>query len=535
MPEHDQNKLISTASGIEVKECYTKQDLQDFNDDDKLGSPGDYPFTRGVYNTMYRQRLWTMRQYAGFGTAEDSNKHFKYLLAQGQTGLSVALDLPTQIGLDSDNQLAEDDVGRVGVAIDTLADMETLFEGIPLNKISTNFTINATASIILAMYVALAEKTGCTMEEVRGTVQNDLIKEFLSRNTFIFPVKESIKLTGDIIEFCAGNLKKFNPISVSGYHVREIGANAIQEVALTLSAALAYVEEMRTRGMNVDSFAPQISFQLGASTDFFEEIAKFRVARRMWAAIMKHKYGAENAASMKLRVFSGGNGISLTAKEPLNNIIRGTLQCLIGVLGGAQAIHVPAYDEAYAIPTADSALLCLRTQQIIAHETGIPGTVDPLGGSFFIESLSDELEAKITTLMDKIESAGGIIEVLQKGIIQKEILQQAYANEKAIHKSEKSVVGVNIYNSDHEEVDNLDVFEQPEGVLQNQKASLKKIRSERNNEVVKTKLNLLAETAASGSNVMPAIVEAVKSYASVGEIAAVMRNAWGEYRQPDFL
>jgi methylmalonyl-CoA mutase N-terminal domain/subunit len=535
MTEQKQIRTFNTASGLEVKDCYTKQDIDNFNDGEKLGNPGDYPFTRGVYNTMYRQRLWTMRQYAGFGTAEDSNKHFKYLLAQGQTGLSVALDLPTQIGLDSDNPLAEDDVGRVGVAIDTLADMETLFDGIPLKKISTNFTINSTAAIILAMYVALAEKTGCAMEEVRGTVQNDLIKEFLSRNTFIFPVQESIKLSGDIIEFCTGNLKRFNPISVSGYHVREIGANAIQEVALTLSAALAYVEEMRSRGMHVDSFAPQLSFQLGASTDFFEEIAKFRVARRMWAAIMKHKYGAENAASMKLRVFSGGNGISLTAKEPLNNIIRGTLQCLIGVLGGAQAIHVPAYDEAYAIPTADSALLCLRTQQIIAHETGIPATVDPLGGSYYIESLSNELESKITLLMDKIESAGGIVEALQAGSIQKEILQQAYANEKAIHNGEKSVVGVNIYNPDHDETDNLDVFEQPEGVLENQKTSLMKIKSERNHEGVQAKLKLLTETAAKGSNVMPAIVEAVKSYASVGEIATVLRNAWGEYKQPDFL
>ncbi len=524
-----------TASGLTIKECYEHQDVKDLDLPDKLGNPGEYPFTRGVYNTMYRQRLWTMRQYAGFGTAEDSNKHFKYLLSQGQTGLSVALDLPTQIGFDSDDSIAEDDVGRVGVAIDSLADMEKLFAGIPLNEISTNFTINSTASIILAMYVALAEKTGCAMSDVRGTVQNDLIKEFLSRNTFIFPVKESIRLTGDIIEYCANYLPKFNPISVSGYHVREIGANAIQEVALTLSAALAYVEEMRSRGMDVDSFAPQLSFQLGASTDFFEEIAKFRVARRMWASIMKNRYNAKNPASMKLRVFSGGNGISLTAQEPLNNIIRGTLQCLIGVLGGAQAIHVPAYDEAYAIPTADSALLCLRTQQIVALETGIPNTVDPLGGSYYMESLCNELEKEIVSMMTAIEEGGGILESLQKGVIQKEIIQQAYQTEQAIHHGDKKVVGVNIYKQDDGKEDNLDVFEQPEGVLQSQVKAITQVKSERNNDLVKDKLSALENKAKDGSNVMPAIVEAVKVYATVGEITKVLRSSWGEYRQPEFL
>lgn len=527
-----EEKLKQTVSGIMIKSCYNVKDLENFVEEEALGKPGDYPFTRGVYSDMYRQRHWTMRQYAGFGTAVESNRHFKYLLQQGQSGLSVAFDLPTQIGLDSDDPLAEDDVGRIGVAIDTLADMETLFNDIPLDQVSTNFTINSTASIILAMYVALAEKRGHSLADISGTVQNDMLKEFLSRNTFIFPVKESLKLAGDIIDYCTSNLPRFNPISVSGYHVRELGSDAIQEVALTLSAALAYVGEMCGRGMDVNDFAPRISFQLGASTDFFEEIAKFRVARRLWASLMKERYQIKNPAAMKLRVFSGGNGISLTAREPLNNIIRGTLQCLIGVLGGAQAIHVPAFDEAYAIPTTSSALLGLRTQQIIAHETGIPNTVDPLGGSYFLESLCNELEGKIRSLMQDIENKGGIVELIQKGHIQPDIISQAYSTELAIQNGEKPVVGVNTYTSrEAEQETGMPVFKQSSDVMDNQIARLREMKSKRDSNAVYKCLNILSQNVASGNNVIPLMIDAIKQYATVGEITGVFKTVWGEYKQ----
>ena len=520
-----------TASGLEVRECYDGEDLVDFVPKEALGKPGEYPFTRGVYKNMYRGRVWTMRQYAGFGTPAETNEYFKYLLEQGQTGLSVALDLPTQMGLDSDASLAQDEVGRVGVAIDSLADMEALFAGIPIDRISTNFTINGTAAIILAMYIVAAEKKGCSREQISGTVQNDMIKEFLSRNTFIFPIKESLQLAGDIIEYCATNYPRFNPISVSGYHIRELGANAIQEVALTLLAAITYVEEVKSRGIAVDDFAPRLSFQLGASTDFFEEVAKFRVARRLWARIMRESYQIKNPKGMKFRVFSGGNGISLTAREPLNNIIRGTLQCLIGVLGGAQAIHVPAYDEAFAIPTPQSARIALRTQQIIAEETGIPNTVDPLGGSYYLETLANDLEDAILALIDRIEKAGGLVKAIQQGTIQNEVLEQAYRAELQVQKGEKTIVGLNKYVSDTDEEETIPIFNVSPDILQHQLNSLEKVKAERHNAGVQRELQRLGSAALEGENVMPYIIDAVKQYATVGEIASALKSAWGEYLQ----
>ncbi len=517
-----------TESDLPVKEVYTQKDLLK-GQQEKVDLPGEYPYTRGVYKTMYRGRLWTMRQYAGLGTALESNERYKFLLAQGQTGLSVALDLPSQTGYDSDDPRVEDEVGRVGVAIDTLADMELLFRDIPLDQISTNFTINSTAPIILAMYYALAEKLGIPPDQVRGTVQNDMIKEFIARNTYIFPVEPSLKIVTDIIEFCSEKLPRFNPISIAGYHIREAGADAVQELALTLGAGIVYVQQVLGRGIGIDEFASRLSFHLSSGQDFFEEIAKYRAAREMWAEIMRTKFKPSNPSSELLRVFAGGNGITLTANEPLNNIVRATLQCLVGVLGGAQAIHVPAYDEAFAIPTEESARIGLRTQQIIAFESGIARTADPLGGSYFVESLTEELKNRARIFIEEMDKRGGLVSCIKTGYVQRLIHDRAYEKEKQIQSGEKRVVGVNCFGSGKSE--GIRLLPMEPGILERQKQTLKAIKAQRDYSAVHNSLIVLKEAAQNGSNIMGYIVGAVKAYATVGEITNVLREVYGEYKE----
>ncbi len=520
---------IKTESGIPIKKVYTKEDVSFLEEDKDLGLPGKYPYTRGPYETMYRGKVWTMRQYAGLGTAVESNQRYKYLLSQGQTGLSVALDLPTQLGFDSDCPDIEEEVGRVGVAIDTVEDMYTLFKDIPLEKVSVSFTINSTAIVILAMFAVMAEEKGYDLKALIGTVQNDMIKEFLSRNTFIFPLKPSLKLTGDIISFSSKYLPKFNSISCAGYHIRELGANAVQELATTLGAAIVYIEEVLKRGTLIDSFAPRLSFELSCGQDFFEEIAKFRTARKMWAQIMKNRFHAKNEKSLKFRVFSGGNGISLTANEPLNNIVRGAFQCLVGALGGAQAVHVPAYDEAYAIPTEESALICLRTQQITAYETGIINTVDPLAGSYYIENLTNELENRANELMAKIDKMGGLIKCIENGWIMKEVIGAAYKTQKEIEEGRKVIVGVNKFVSKKSEEKKVKIEKVPDYILKNQIKRLKRVKEERIDNKVKEKLDNLVMAAKKKNNLFPFILETVKVRATIGEIVSTLKMVYGEY------
>jgi methylmalonyl-CoA mutase, N-terminal domain len=528
IPRWDEASARRTDSGLPIKEVYFSVDFS-AEREEGVGLPGAYPFTRGVYRTMYRGRLWTMRQYAGFGTASESNRRYQFLLSQGQTGLSVAFDLPTQLGYDSDDPYVEDEVGRVGVAIDTLADMELLFQGIPLDKVSTNFTINSTAAVILAMYHALAEKRGLETKQLRGTVQNDLIKEFLARKSYIFPVEPSLKIVTDIIEFCSQQLPSFNPISVSGYHIREAGADVVQELALTLKAGITYVEGVLSRGISVDEFASQLSFHFTSGQEFFEEIAKYRAARKMWAEIVKTRFHSLKPESQLLRVFAGGNGVTLTANEPLNNIIRGTLQCLVGVLGGAQAIHVPAYDEAFAIPTEESARIGLRTQQIVAYESGIPRTADPLGGSYYIESLTEELEKRAWALMEDLDRRGGLVSCIKTGYIQKLIQDRAFEREKQVQSGQKPVVGVNCFPS--QKTESIQLSAMDPGVLERQKRGLAEVKSGRDQAAVRKVLDTLKSAATEGKNLMPFIIEAVKAYATVGEITHQLREVFGEYKE----
>jgi methylmalonyl-CoA mutase, N-terminal domain len=527
-PAWDDKVAGSTESGLSVKAVYGVSDLPE-GLRESAGDPGSYPFTRGVYRTMYRGRLWTMRQYAGFGTAAESNERYRFLLGQGQTGLSVAFDLPTQLGYDSDDPRVEDEVGGVGVAIDTLADMEALFEGIPLDRVGTNFTINATAAVILAMYCAVAEKRGIDIRELRGTVQNDMIKEFLARKAYIFPVEPSLRIVGDIIAFCSAELPSFNPISVSGYHIREAGSDVVQELALTLKAGITYVEAVLARGIPVDEFAPRLSFHFTSGQEFFEEIAKYRAARKIWAEIMKTRFHSAKPESQLLRVFAGGNGVTLTADEPLNNIIRGTLQCLVGVLGGAQAIHVPAYDEAFAIPTEDSARIGLRTQQIVAYESGIPRSADPLGGSYYVEALTLELEKRALAFMDDLDRKGGLVACIETGYVQKLIEDRAFDREKKIQSGEKPVVGVNCFYSGKTEPIHLSVRDP--GILERQRQALGSAKARRDEAAVQRALAALRKTAAGQENVMPSIIEAVKAYATVGEITDRLREVFGEYKE----
>lgn len=521
----------TTTSGLDLDVIYTPSDLEDFDYLRDLGFPGEFPFTRGVYPTMYRGNLWSMRQYAGFADAEESNKRFKYLLSQGQTGLSVAFDLPTQMGFDSDHPMVKNEVGRVGVAVDTLKDMEILFEGIPLDKITTSFTINATAAIILAMYLTVAEKQGIPAEKVGGTLQNEILKEYIARGTYIFPPRPSLRLVVDVIDFCKDRVPRMNTINFSGYHVREAGADAIQEAAYCLSSAITYVEEVLKRGIGIDDFAPRIAFHLIVGLDFFEEIAKIRATRRLWAKIAKERFKAKNPRSMMLRLFCGSSAREATLREPLNNIIRATIDMMGIVFAGAQSASILSYDEAYTIPTEESALISLRTQQIIGYETGITKVVDPIGGSYYLENLTNRMEKEIKALIDEIDSEGGMLRCIETGRIQNDVLKKAYEMEKKKQKGEVVVVGVNKFVDEKKRDEEIILTQIDPDLSKRQIHRLQQVRSERNDRKVREALNVLKEKAKGTENLVPFIQEAVREYATVGEICNTLREVFGEHQE----
>jgi len=520
---------FETPSQIEVKAVYRASDLAGFDPERDLGEPGAYPFTRGVYPNMYRGRLWTMRQYAGYATARESNRRYRYLLEQGQTGLSVAFDLPTQMGYDSDHPLAQGEVGKVGVAIDTLADMETLFEGIPLDRISTSMTINATAPILLAMYLAVARKQGVAWERVSGTVQNDILKEYIARGTYIYPPGPSLRLCTDIFEFCSRFVPKWNVISISGYHIREAGATAVQELAFTFGNAITYVQAAVDRGLPVDEFAPRLSFFFNVHNHFLEEIAKFRAARRIWARLMRERFSARDPRSMMLRFHAQTAGSTLTAQQPEVNVVRVTLQALAAVLGGAQSLHCNARDEALGLPTEEAARLALRTQQVIAYESGVADTVDPLGGSYAIESLTNEIERRVFDYLDRIEALGGMLRAIEIGWVQKEIHESAYAYQRAIESGEQVVVGVNRFVLPEDRP--IPVLRIDPEIEQAQVEHLRRIKAERDAAAVRRALAELEEAARSTENLMPFIIRAVEAYATLGEISDCLRRVFGEHRE----
>jgi len=518
-----------TGSSDPIQALYTPDDLSDFDYLRDVGFPGQYPFTRGVQPTMYRGKLWTMRQYAGFGTAEESNQRYKYLLAQGQTGLSVAFDLPTQIGYDSDNPICAGEVGKVGVAIDTLADMERLFAGIPLNKVSTSMTINAPAAVLLAMYIAVAEKQGVSASQLSGTIQNDILKEYVARGTYIFPPRPSMRIITDIFAYCSKQLPKWNTISISGYHIREAGATASQEIGFTLANAIAYVQAAIDAGLPVDEFAGRVSFFFNAHNDLLEEVAKFRAARRLWADIMKHRFGAKDERSMMLRFHTQTAGSTLAAQQPLNNIIRVTIQTLAAVLGGTQSLHTNSYDEALALPSEQSVEIALRTQQIVAYESGIAETIDPLAGSYYIEAKTNELQAAAQRYIDKIDALGGVIPAIEKGYIQQEIQRSAYQYLKELEQSERIVVGVNMFKTEKQYRPEL--LKVDPKIQEQQIDRLNQVKRQRDQAGVKRSLNRLKEVAKSTDNLMPAVLDAVKTYATLGEICDVLREVFGEYQE----
>jgi len=520
---------FKTTSGIELKRLSSPLDTEDIDYPEDLGFPGEFPFTRGVQPTMYRGRLWTMRQYAGFATPEETNKRYKYLLDHGQTGLSVAFDLPTQIGYDSDHPLAEGEVGKVGVAIDTLKDMEILFDGIPLDKVSTSMTINSTAAILLTMYIAVAEKQGVKSEILQGTIQNEVLKEYAARGTYIFPPLESMRIVTDIFAFCKDRVPRWNTISISGYHMREAGCTAVQEVAFTLADGIAYVEAAIKAGLDVDSFASRLAFFFCCHNTFIEEVAKFRAARRLWARIMKERFKAKKDDSCMLRFHTQTAGCSLTAQQPDNNVVRVAFQALAAVLGGTQSLHTNSRDEAYALPTEDSVRIALRTQQIIAYESGVADMIDPLGGSYAVEDLTNEIEKKSIEYIEKIEAMGGAIKAIESGYIQGEIGDSAYQYQKEIEAKKRIIVGLNQFQI--EEGALKDVLRiQPE-VEQFQKEKLSKVKKERNNGRVKETLAVLKKAAQGTENVVLPILEAVRAYASVGEISDTLREVFGEYKE----
>ena len=528
----ERKERFETTSGIEIKRVYTSEDTQDGDYQEKLDFPGQYPFTRGVQPTMYRGRFWTMRQYAGFGTAEESNQRYRYLLEQGQTGLSVAFDLPTQMGRDSDHAMAAGEVGRAGVAIDSLADMETLLGGIPLDKVSTSMTINATASILLALYLVVAEKQGVPWDKVNGTIQNDLLKEYIARGTYIYPPGPSLRIITDIFGFCADQVPNWNTISISGYHIREAGSTAAQEIAFTLADGIAYVEAAQSVGLDVDRFASRLSFFFNVHNNFFEEVAKFRAARRLWAKIMKERFEAKNPRSWMLRTHAQTAGSTLTAQQPDNNIIRVTLQALAAALGGTNSLHTNSKDEALALPTEDAVRVALRTQQVIAHESGAADTIDPLAGSYFIESLTDELEAKAVEYIDRIDKLGGAVQAIENGYQQREIHDAAFRYQQAIETKQQIIVGVNDFTVEedpHDELLKVDL-----ALEERQKERVAGVRAERNRTAAQAALDRVGQVARDGGNLMPAIIDAVRTYVTLGEISDALRNEFGEYRPPTF-
>ena len=518
----ERKSSFQTASGIEINSLYTEEDLNGAD----VEFPGEYPFTRGVQPNMYRGRLWTMRQYAGMASPEESNKRYRYLLSQGQTGLSVAFDLPTQTGYDSDHPISTGEIGRTGVPISSLADMEILFHDIPLDKISTSMTINATASILLAFYIALARKQGVSPEKLSGTIQNDILKEYIARGTYIYPPEASMRLITDVFSYCSQNVPKWNTISISGYHMSEAGANAVQELAFTFANAIAYVRSALESGMDVDKFASRLSFFFVSQSNLFEEVAKFRAARRMWAKIMKERFGAKNDRSCMMRFHTQTAGVSLTAQQPDNNIIRSTVQALAAVLGGTQSLHVNSKDEALALPTEESAQISLRTQQILAHESGVSESVDPLAGSYYIENLTDSLEQKAFEYIERIDSMGGAVEAIRKGFQDKEIHETAYRFQKDVESEERIVVGINKYQSPTPPIEKLQAISKEE--TERQLSRLAKIRTERNTEKTAKSLAALRHAAESGTNTMPAIISCAEAYATVGEISDVLRHVFGE-------
>ena len=515
---------------FEAQRLYTPLDIEDFDYGEKLGFPGQYPFTRGVQPTMYRGRLWTMRAYAGFATAEETNARYKYLLEAGQTGLSVAMDLPTQIGLDSDHELSHGEVGKVGVAIDSLADMEALFDGIPLDKVSTSMTINGPAAVLLAMYVAVAEKQGVKPEALKGTIQNDILKEYIARGTYIFPPRPSMRLITDTFEYCSKNIPKWNTISVGAYHIREAGASEVQEIAFAFANAMAYIDAAIKAGQKVDDFAPGISWIFTAGLDFFGEVAKFRAARRLWARIMKERYGASVPKAQMLRVHVHTAGSVLTAQQPLNNVVRITWQALSAVLGGIQSMACCAYDEAIALPTEESATLALRTQQLLAYESGVTDTIDPLAGSYYIETLTDKIEKEAYDYIDKIDRMGGAVAAIEQGYMQQEMAAHAYEYQHEVELGKRTVIGVNKFN-DSKKLAEQDVLTADLSVGERQIARLEKMKAARGNEAVKAALEKLREAARGTENLMPYLIDAVKTYATLGEICGVLREEFGEYKQ----
>jgi methylmalonyl-CoA mutase N-terminal domain/subunit len=524
----ERKKEFTSASFTPVKELYTSDDFTG-NYEDKLSFPGEFPFTRGIQPTMYRGRFWTMRQYAGFGTAKESNERYRYLLKQGQSGLSIAFDLPTQIGYDSDDPIAYGEVGKVGVAIDTLADMEILFDKIPLDKVSTSMTINAPASILLAMYIAVAEKQGVSKNQIIGTIQNDILKEYIARGTYIFPPKPSMRLITNIFEYCSKEVPKWNTISISGYHIREAGSTAAQEVGFTLANGIAYVDAAIKVGLNVDTFGQRLSFFFNSHNDLLEEVAKFRAARRLWAKIMKDRFKAKNPRSMMLRFHTQTAGSTLTAQQVNNNIVRVTLQTLAAVLGGTQSLHTNSRDEALALPTEESVRIALRTQQIVAEESGVTNTIDPLAGSYYVEAMTDLIEKEANEYIEKIDSLGGMAEAIETGFVQNEIQKSAYKYEMEIEEKERIIVGVNKYQI--KEPEHRDLLKINMNVQQEQIKFLNKIRSERNNNEVEKKLATLKTAAEGNENLIPFIIETVKTYASIGEICNTLRSVFGEYKE----
>ena len=516
------------TSGIPLKRVCTPLDVADSDYMKELGLPGEYPFTRGVQPTMYRGRFWTMRQYAGFATAEDTNKRYRFLLDQGQTGLSVAFDLPTQIGYDSDHPLAQGEVGKVGVTIDSLKDMEILFDQIPLGKVSTSMTINSPAAILLAMYIAVAEKQGVASKGLRGTIQNDILKEYSARGTYIFPPKPSMRIITDIFSFCSKEVPQWNTISISGYHIREAGSTAVQEVAFTLADGIAYVEAAIDAGLDIDEFGPRLSFFFNAHLDFLEEVAKFRAARRLWARIMRERFKAKDPRSMMIRFHTQTAGCTLTAQQPKNNIVRVAFQALSAVLGGTQSLHTNSMDEAFALPGEEAVQIALKTQQLIAYESGVTDTVDPLGGSYYIEELTKEIYDRASAYIDKIDELGGAAEAIEKGFIQREIQDSAYRYQREIEKDERIVVGVNKFQIEEEAP--KDLLRVDPSVRLSQIEKLKELRKERDNERVKDILIELKKAAEGNDNLMPIIVDAVKAYGTLGEICDALREVFGEYQ-----
>jgi methylmalonyl-CoA mutase N-terminal domain/subunit len=529
----ERRKPFYNTSGIPVERLYTPVDLQDSDYLSDLGFPGSYPFTRGVQPTMYRSRHWTMRQYAGFATAEESNRRYKFLLEQGQTGLSVAFDLPTQIGYDSDHEMALGEVGKVGVAIDSLQDMEILFAGIPLDQVSTSMTINAPAAVLLAMYIAVAEKQGVPPDQLRGTIQNDILKEYSSRGTFIFPPKPSMRIVTDIFAYCSQHVPQWNTISISGYHIREAGSTAVQEVAFTLANGIAYVEAALQAGLDVDAFGPRLSFFFNAHLDFFEEVAKFRAARQLWAKIMKERFGAKDPRSMMVRFHTQTAGCTLTAQQPMNNIVRVAFQALSAVLGGTQSLHTNSMDEALCLPSEQAVQIALRTQQLIAYETGVADTVDPMGGSYFVETLTTQIYNRAEDYIRKIDEMGGAASAIEKGFVQKEIQDSAYRYQKEIEKNERVVVGLNRFQVEEAKPTNLLRVDPAVKILQAEK--LGKLKAERDKEKVDNSLAQLKQAAAGQENLMYPIMEAVKAYATLGEICDTLREVFGEYQQINTL